>query len=189
MKIISDIRLYKSAESNTHSPLRLRVGYKTRQIICRKRNGSKLNIGVNAMTLEDFRIQHSTLIEHYQFIESHLESIYAIVSGKPFIDGLKDVEKHNIRQILQSIRRLEDNGASNGVFTDEEYRRIESILDRRNFWCHNCYYDLVFDKKTGGLKKAEDIQTILNDLRESESLREALFDKYLQLCKQSDFRL
>ena len=31
------------------------------------------------MVLNEFRVLHSTLIEHYQFIEAYLESIYASV--------------------------------------------------------------------------------------------------------------
>ena len=49
------------------------------------------------MDLKEFRIAHSTLIEHYQFIEAHLEGIYAAVSDQPFLDG--------IRNSLISIRR------------------------------------------------------------------------------------
>ena len=41
------------------------------------------------MLLEKFRITHSTLIEHYQFIEAHLEGIYASVSEKSISVGEK----------------------------------------------------------------------------------------------------
>lgn len=37
------------------------------------------------MTLDEFRKKHSELIEHYQFIEHHLEGIYAgLEDGKGF---------------------------------------------------------------------------------------------------------
>ena len=59
------------------------------------------------MTLEKFRILHSTLVEHYQFIEAHLEGIYAAVSGKTLLEGLKDVEKDSIHRILKAIKKAE----------------------------------------------------------------------------------
>lgn len=34
------------------------------------------------MVLKEFRINHSTLIERYQFIEAHLEGIYAALFGQ-----------------------------------------------------------------------------------------------------------
>lgn len=129
------------------------------------------------MTLEKFRISHSTLIEHYQFIEAHLEGIYAAISGKPLLEGLADVEKYNINRILNAIKKIESE-KSITVFTEEEYTQIQNVLQRRNFWCHNCYYDMTFDIKTGGPKKEGDIQALLNDLSEAETLREKMFDKY-----------
>lgn len=44
------------------------------------------------MNLNEFRITHSTVMEHYQFIERELEGIYAALSGKRFYAGLIDVE-------------------------------------------------------------------------------------------------
>ena len=53
------------------------------------------------MTQEKFRIMHSELIEHYQFIEMHLEAICAYLSDKSFMQGLEDVEKSNISHIVR----------------------------------------------------------------------------------------
>lgn len=126
------------------------------------------------MNLEKFRIYHSTLIEHYQYIEAHLEGIYAALSGKALLEGLQEVEKDSLHRIVKEIKKIqcEKNIA---VFTDEEYDRMEKIFQRRNFWCHNCYYDMVFDRKTGGPKKENDIKIMISDMREAEELREELF--------------
>ena len=56
------------------------------------------------MVLKEFRIHHSTLIEHYQFIEAHLDGIYAAISGKPFLDGIKEVEKDSLSGVVREIR-------------------------------------------------------------------------------------
>lgn len=43
-----------------------------------------LHNGGDTMTLDKFRVLHSTLVEHYQFVELHLEGIYAAVFRKSF---------------------------------------------------------------------------------------------------------
>ena len=139
------------------------------------------------MNLEKFRIYHSTLIEHYQFIEAHLEGIYAALSGKSLIEGLQDVEKDSLHRIVKEIKKIECE-RNIAVFTDEEYERMEKIFQRRNFWCHNCYYDIVFDRKTGGPKKESDIKIMVLDLHEAEELREKLFvmqDKFFENSKNN----
>ena len=136
------------------------------------------------MTLEKFRIQHSMLIEHYQYIEAHLEGIYAAISGKPLLDGLSDVEKDNLHHILKEIKHIEkQNNIS--ILTNDEYTSLQQIIARRNFWCHNCYYDIVFDRKKGGPKKFEDIKIMNRDLMEAEVWREKLYDMKIGLFKQN----
>ena len=72
------------------------------------------------MILREFRISHSTLIEHYPFIETHLEGIYAALSGKPFKEGIREVENDSLGGVLREIRELE---AQKGVrvFSEDEY--------------------------------------------------------------------
>ena len=131
------------------------------------------------MPTDTFRIVHSTLIEHYQFIEAHLESIYSNLSEKDYLEGLEDVKKASLPAIIRAIQKMEkEKGVS--VFTAEEYDCLSHIFQRRNFWCHNCFYDLTFDFKTGNLKKPEDMHRMMADLREAEEWREKLFRKQEQ---------
>lgn len=130
------------------------------------------------MPTDTFRIVHSTLIEHYQFIEAHLESIYSCISGKSFLDGLEDVKKASLPAIIRAIQKMEkEKGFS--VFTAEEYDCLSRIFQRRNFWCHNCFYNLTFDSKTGELKHSENMHRMMTDLQEAEEWREKLFAKQL----------
>ena len=139
--------------------------------------------GVTIMVLKDFRITHSTLIEHYQFIETHLEGIYAAVCGKPFWDGLQEVEKGSLSSAIREIRDVErEKGIQ--VFTDEEYKQLRKIVERRNFWCHCCYYELAFDLQTGGPAKVQDVQMLFADLKAAEDWRERLFNKKIALLKE-----
>ena len=130
------------------------------------------------MSIEKFRLLHSTIIEHYQFIEFHLEGLYAKICEKDFVAGLDDVKKTNIHRILQEIRKIEKEEQVS-IFSVLEYERIEKICERRNFWCHNCYTDFVFDRKTGDLKNSKDKLILIEDLKEAELVRNMLYEKKL----------
>ena len=62
------------------------------------------------MVLKEFRINHSTLIEHYQFIEAHLEGIYAALSGKSFADGIREIEKDKRTELYNKNRKFSPCG-------------------------------------------------------------------------------
>lgn len=59
------------------------------------------------MDLQQFRIAHSTVMEHYQFIERELEGIYAALSGKSFYYGLMDVETFSISKVIRMVQEQE----------------------------------------------------------------------------------
>ena len=135
------------------------------------------------MNLEKFRITHSLLIEHYQFIEAHLEGIYAAVCGKPLLEGLKDVEKDGLSGILGDILRVEREKKID-VLSDEDCEQPRQLFQRRNFWCHSCYCEIAFDRETGSPAKISDVQRLLEDLQTAELWRERLFHKKRALLKQ-----
>ena len=126
------------------------------------------------MTMEKFRVMHSELIEHYQFIEHHLEGIYAMLCGKSFFEGLEEVATSNLSQLRKAIGQLEkEKGIS--VFASSDYERLEHIRKRRNFWTHNCYIDMVVDRKTGDPKDKDLIVKMLKDMQDAVRLREDLY--------------
>lgn len=125
------------------------------------------------MNRSEFRIVHSTLIEHYQYIEHHLEGIYAAISGKPLVYGLEDVEESTIGNIVCEIKKIETK-QNVSIIPNEVYDRLENARLKRNFWCHNCYVDMLF-KLNGDPKKDADIKMLSTDLREAEDLREVLY--------------
>lgn len=135
------------------------------------------------MELKEFRIAHSTLIEHYQFIEGHLEGIYAALSDKTFVEGVRDVENDGLGRLLGEIRKLEREKFA-AVFTKDEFDQLMDVFRRRNFWCHNCYFDLAFDRKTGGPAKVRDIQQMMQDMQDAEFWRNELFARKIELLKK-----
>lgn len=134
------------------------------------------------MILKEFRIIHSTLIEHYQYIEAHLEGIYAAISDKTFSEGIKDVEKDSLSGVVREIKEVEDRKGIN-VFTADDYKQLRLIIDRRNFWCHSCYFELSFDRKTGGLSKVRDEKKLMTDLQDAEQWREKLYNIKIELLE------
>lgn len=139
------------------------------------------------MVLKDFRITHSTLIEHYQFIEAHLEGIYAAISDKSFADGVTEVEKNSISGVIREIREVEKEKGLR-VFTEDEYDQLRQVTERRNFWCHCCYFEMAFDHQTGGPAKVRDVQQLFDDLKVAEQWRKQLFDKKIDLLKKKQQR-
>ena len=111
------------------------------------------------MVLKEFLITHSTLIEHYPFIEAHLKGIYAAISGKPFVDGVKDIEKNSISGVVREIREIEKEKRMQ-VFSEDAYTQLRQIIERRNFWCDCCYFEMSFDLKTGAPARVRNVQTL-----------------------------
>ena len=134
------------------------------------------------MILKEFRIEHSTLIEHYQFIEAHLEGIYAAISGKSFSEGVKEVEKGSLSSVVREIRGIEKEKKIR-VLTDEEYKQLAQIIERRNFWCHCCYFEMSFDLQTGGPAKVRDVHQMFDDMKVAKQWRDLLFDRKISLLK------
>lgn len=136
------------------------------------------------MTIKQFRERHSLLIEHYQFIEMHLEGIYASVCDKRFYEGLQDVEKTNLFGLLADIEANEKESNKTVIGTDDK-EALRKIFPRRNYWVHNCYTDIVFDGKTDDIKKQADVDSLENDIRDAEVLRQRLYETYMQNRKLS----
>lgn len=132
------------------------------------------------MDLEEFRIAHSTVMEHYQFIERELEGIYATLSGKSLYMGLKDVEVFSINKVIQMVQKQEKLHRKR-IILDIEYEKLKSICQRRNFWTHNCYTKMVFNRKSGDPKRETDVKQLYNDIRDAEQMRELLFNRKMEL--------
>lgn len=126
------------------------------------------------MDIHDFRLMHSELIEQYQFIEFHLEGIYACLCREGFFPGLEQVERDNIGKLMKRIKQLEEE-CSVSVFTESEWQELEYMAERRNFWCHACYVNMVFDARTGGPKRDTDIKALLRDRNDAVRIRERLY--------------
>lgn len=144
------------------------------------------------MTLEEYRIKHSLLIEQYQWIEFDLEGLYAALSEEPFCEALQEIEKDSIGGVVREIRKIEEY-KNITVFSEDEYQELDQIRERRNFWCHVCYTE-AYDKHTGAPKNAKMLsidlwkaETFLERLRQIKDMhiernRDKIMDSLLDGC-------
>lgn len=129
------------------------------------------------MKLQEFRLLHSELVENYQYIEFHIEGIYAKLCGKDFYSGLCDVNKTNLHALIAMTRKAEyERGLT---VLEGEYEKLNDICLRRNFWIHNCYIDLLYDEKRDCFKKQTDIEKMYEDLRNARCMRDLLYNKFM----------
>ena len=134
------------------------------------------------MNIRQFRERHSYLIEQYQYVERELEGIYASVSGKSFNSGLRDVEKTNLNKLLMLIEEAEVTSGRE-ILPESDKTDLRRLLPRRNFWVHNCYVDMLFDRKTDDIKNQSDIDQLENDIRTAETIRQRLFEIKAEMMK------
>lgn len=128
------------------------------------------------MTEREFRLAYSEIMEHYQFIEEHLERTYASLtdSTKYYYEGFQDVEKTNLRRLVKEIQKQEK---ARGVkaLSDDLVKEIEDICEKRNFWAHECFTKLIF-RPNGDVKYEEDVVMMRNDIAKARELRDTLFE-------------
>lgn len=94
--------------------------------------------------------------------------------------GLKDVETFSINRVIRMVQEQE-RIHHRKIISNAEYEESKSICQRRNFWTHNCYTGMVFDRKTGGPKKIADINQLYDDIKTAERMRNLLFSKKMEL--------
>ncbi len=116
------------------------------------------------MTLEEYRMKHSMLIEKYQWIEFDLEGLYAALSEEPFHKALREIERDSIGRVVREIKQIEDQ-QNIAVFSKTEYQELDQLRERRNFWSHECYTE-AYDKSTGAPRNAD---MLASDLWKAES--------------------
>ena len=115
---------------------------------------------VRNMSIERFRILHSEIIEYYQCIEHDMRRIYSRMSVDDYKDCMNDMREKNWNTVLQELRKL-DNSDNNPYFSEEDYKLLDEIRTRRNYWSHQCYLDFVYIQVNE--HKQQDLVALLED--------------------------
>ena len=104
----------------------------------------------------EFKVQHSELIMYCQIIENDLKWIYSFMhKGKPN-QTRNQVSDLSLGQIVKELKYLD---GSDGVFwiSEETYDFLLHMSKARNYWCHQCYIDFVYNKEGWDSKEYEDV--------------------------------
>ena len=137
------------------------------------------------MTLDEFRIYHSEIIEQFQWLEYNLKRILSKQPNRLDMDKMDALEKENIGQLIQRIKNFEKKNQIN-ILTEEDYIMLEKMRERRNYWCHQCYLDIVVKKDEHRklvVRKDGMILGLKMDLRDIESLQNKIEELYFNLFR------
>ena len=93
--------------------------------------------------IEQFQMLHSEMIEYYQCIEHDMRRIYSAMSSEDYYESMEYLSDKNWGAVLNKLKQL-DNSDNDPFFTEEEYKVLDEIRTRRNYWCHQCYLDFVY---------------------------------------------
>ncbi len=96
------------------------------------------------MNRDMFKLIHSELIQQVQIIEHNLKIIYATINNGDFGENYEHISKTNLGKIIKELKRLETEGL-NTQLSEEDYKVIDEIREIRNYWCHQCYIDYIYE--------------------------------------------
>ena len=93
------------------------------------------------MEINDFRINHSRIIEQYQLIEWHLEGIFGLLEQGDFEELTHRVENDTMGELIRKVRFLIKENKLN-LIDKQDFSILDDIRDDRNFWCHSCFLEV-----------------------------------------------
>ncbi|MDO5558299.1 MAG: hypothetical protein Q4F95_01740 [Oscillospiraceae bacterium] len=137
------------------------------------------------MTLEQYRIKHSQIIECFQWIEFNLKRIYAKLSGKSLLKTISVLDKENLGSLIVLVKQTELQN-NTCYLSDEDYELLDQIREMRNYWCHQCYLDVLFrkDEKKNLVVRNQDFANKLTlELYKVEELHYKFQDVYFNIRK------
>jgi hypothetical protein len=135
-------------------------------------------------TIDRFRSLHSEIIQFYQCIEFDLRRIYSAMSSDDFFDCMDELSDKNWGTLLNRLEEL-DYSDDDPYFAEEEYRELDEIRSRRNYWCHQCYLDFIYIQDNW--KQEERLQRLIRQL-ENERNRAYKLHRRMQDIYLNDFR-
>lgn len=101
------------------------------------------------MEVKEYRINHSKIIEEYQFIEFHLEGLFALMQGKgnDFKELAHRVENDAMGELIRKVKFLVRECKYDDILTKQDFKNLDQIRDDRNYYCHENFLKTIFDNK------------------------------------------
>lgn len=131
------------------------------------------------MDIKEFRVKHSELVEQYQFIEFHLEGLFAIMQndGDNFVELAHRVENDAMGELIRKVRFLIKEKKHQDLLTKNDFANLDDIRDDRNFWCHSNFLELNKDPELF----SKHCSKIENDLNKTIDMNNKLRDVFQEL--------
>ncbi len=108
------------------------------------------------MTFEQFKIYHSETIMYCQCIEHDLKWIYSYMHKGDQYENFEKLGKTTLGALVKKLKEL-DNSDGNPFISNDDYNFLKQMTEKRNYWCHQCCIDFVYEKNFLSSKEYEKI--------------------------------
>lgn len=97
------------------------------------------------MDFETFKIYHSETIMYFQCIEHDLKWIYSYMHKGDQYKTFETLEKTTLGTLVNKLKEL-DMSDGKPYISASDYNFLKQMTEKRNYWCHQNYVDLVYIK-------------------------------------------
>ena len=98
------------------------------------------------MTIEQFKQLHSETIMYCQAIEHDLKWIYSYMHKGNQYESFETLSKTTLGALVKKLKEL-DNSDKEPFISNDDYNFLKQMTEKRNYWCHQCYIDFIYDDK------------------------------------------
>lgn len=125
------------------------------------------------MTLLDFKIKHSEIIEYFQIVEEQLKIIYSIIVPGDINQTLLEIEDYKLNQIIKDLYKLDFDKS---IIDGNDSLFIKNDLKvKRDYYFYKCFKEFHHSRNLEKSKKFEDVCNILeSDLKQIKALQKNL---------------
>ena len=96
------------------------------------------------MDIEEFKQLHSETIYYCQRIEHDLKWIYSYMRKGNQYENFEMLGKTSLGVLVKKLKEL-DNSDNNPFISNDDYNFLKQMTEKRNYWCHQCYVDFVYE--------------------------------------------
>lgn len=96
------------------------------------------------MDFNKFQMLHSETIGYCQLLENDLKWIYSFITGGDIIETRDAVSKFAMGKIINVLKKIDKNSPKR-LFSNKDYKYLRQLKSRRDYWCHQCYIDFLYE--------------------------------------------
>lgn len=95
------------------------------------------------MNLDEFKRLHSETICYCQILENDLKWIYSFITNGNATETRKLVNNLPLGETINILKRIDKKNKKH-LFSNEDYKYLMKLKNRRNYWSHQCYVDFLY---------------------------------------------